>query len=49
MTNNNKPLLEVKNLKAAINTNEILKNLNLKVYKGEIHEIGRASCRERVC
>lgn len=39
MTNNNKPLLEVKNLKAAINTNEILKDLNLKVYKGEIHAI----------
>ena len=37
--NNNKPLLEVKNLKAAINTNEILKDLNLKVYKGEIHAI----------
>ena len=36
---NNKPLLEVKNLKAAINTNEILKDLNLKVYKGEIHAI----------
>ena len=40
MTNNNsKPLLEIKNLKAAINTNEILKDLNLKVYKGEIHAI----------
>lgn len=35
----NIPLLEIKNLKAAINTNEILKNLNLKVYKGEIHAI----------
>ena len=39
MTNNNTPILEIKNLKAAINTNEILKNLNLKVYKGEIHAI----------
>nr|QXM17965.1 Iron-sulfur cluster formation ABC transporter ATP-binding subunit [Chaetoceros laevisporus] len=39
-TNNNKtPILEIKNLKAAINTNQILKNLNLKVYKGEIHAI----------
>ena len=37
--NNNTPILEIKNLKAAINTNEILKNLNLKVYKGEIHAI----------
>ena len=37
--NNNTPILEIKNLKAAINTNQILKNLNLKVYKGEIHAI----------
>ena len=36
---NNAPILEIKDLKAAINTNEILKNLNLKVYKGEIHAI----------
>ena len=36
---NNIPILEIKNLKAAINENEILKNLNLKVYKGEIHAI----------
>lgn len=39
MTNNNIPILEIKSLKAAINTNEILKNLNLKVYRGEIHAI----------
>ena len=39
MTNNNIPLLEIKNLKASINTNEILKNLNLQVRKGEIHAI----------
>lgn len=37
--NDTTPILEIKNLKAAINTNEILKNLNLKVYKGEIHAI----------
>ena len=37
--NNNTPILEIKNLKAAINTNQILKDLNLKVYKGEIHAI----------
>ena len=37
--NNSTPILEIKNLKAAINTNEILKDLNLKVYKGEIHAI----------
>ena len=36
---NNLPILEIKNLKAAINDNEILNNLNLKVYKGEIHAI----------
>ena len=36
---NNTPVLEIRNLKAAINTNEILNNLNLKVYKGEIHAI----------
>ena len=33
------PILEIKNLKAAINDNEILKDLNLKVYQGEIHAI----------
>ena len=37
--NNNTPILEIKNLKASINTNEILNDLNLKVYKGEIHAI----------
>ena len=36
---NNAPILEIKDLKAAINTNEILKNLNLKVHRGEIHAI----------
>jgi Fe-S cluster assembly ATP-binding protein len=35
----NTPVLEIRNLKAAINKNEILNNLNLKVYKGEIHAI----------
>ena len=35
----NTPILEIKNLKAAINTNEILKDLNLTVNKGEIHAI----------
>jgi len=39
MINNNMPILEIRNLKAAINKNQILKNLNLKVYKGEIHAI----------
>ena len=33
------PVLEVKDLKVSINDNEILKNLNLKVNKGEIHAI----------
>ena len=33
------PVLEIKNLKASINTNEILKSLNLKIYKGEVHAI----------
>lgn len=33
------PLLEVKNLQVSINDNQILKNLNLKVNKGEIHAI----------
>ena len=36
---NNIPILEVKNLKASINENEILKSLDLKIYKGEIHAI----------
>ena len=35
----NRPILEVKNLKASINDKEILQNLHLKIYKGEIHAI----------
>jgi Fe-S cluster assembly ATP-binding protein len=35
----NLPILEIKDLKASINNNEILKNLNLKVHRGEIHAI----------
>ncbi len=37
--NLNHPILEIKNLKASINENEILKDLNLKICKGEIHAI----------
>ena len=37
--NLNSPVLEVKDLKVSINNNEILKSLNLKVNKGEIHAI----------
>ena len=37
--NLNFPVLEVKDLQVSINENEILKNLNLKVNKGEIHAI----------
>jgi Fe-S cluster assembly ATP-binding protein len=37
--NLNSPILEIKDLKVSINENEILKNLNLKVNKGEIHAI----------
>lgn len=33
------PLLEIKNLQVSIDDNQILKNLNLKVNKGEIHAI----------
>ena len=36
---NKTPILEIKELKAGINANEILKNFNLKVFKGEIHAI----------
>ena len=35
----NSPLLEIKNLQVLINGNEILKNLNLTINKGEIHAI----------
>jgi Fe-S cluster assembly ATP-binding protein len=35
----NIPLLEIKELRASINDNEILKNLNLTINKGEIHAI----------
>ena len=37
--NSNYPLLEVKNLYVSIDDNKILKNLNLKINKGEIHAI----------
>jgi Fe-S cluster assembly ATP-binding protein len=37
--NLNFPVLEVKDLQISINDNEILKNLNLKINKGEIHAI----------
>ena len=37
--NLNSPILEIKDLKVSINENEILKSLNLKVDKGEIHAI----------
>ena len=33
------PILEIKNLKASIEDNQILKTLNLKINKGEIHAI----------
>jgi Fe-S cluster assembly ATP-binding protein len=35
----NSPFLEIKDLQVSINDNEILKSLNLKVNKGEIHAI----------
>ena len=37
--NLNSPLLEIKDLQVSINENKILKNLNLKINKGEIHAI----------
>ena len=37
--NLNSPILEIQDLKVSINENEILKSLNLKVGKGEIHAI----------
>jgi len=37
--NLNLPILEIKNLKASINNNEILQSLNLTVNRGEIHAI----------
>jgi Fe-S cluster assembly ATP-binding protein len=37
--NLNSPILEVKDLRVSINDNEILKSLNLKINKGEIHAI----------
>ena len=37
--NLNSPILEIKDLQVSINDNEILKNLNLTVNKGEIHAI----------
>lgn len=37
--NLNLPLLEIKDLRVSINDNQILKELNLKVNKGEIHAI----------
>jgi Fe-S cluster assembly ATP-binding protein len=37
--NSNPPILEIKNLRTSINDNEILKDLNLTINKGEIHAI----------
>ena len=37
--NLNSPLLEIKNLEVSINENQILKGLDLKINKGEIHAI----------
>ena len=37
--NLNSPILEIQNLKVSIDDNKILKSLNLKVNKGEIHAI----------
>lgn len=37
--NINSPILEITNLQACINENEILKDLTLKVHRGEIHAI----------
>ena len=37
--NKKSPILEIKDLKVSINNIEILKNLNLKINKGEIHAI----------
>ena len=37
--NQNQPILEIENLNASINEDQILKNLNLKINKGEIHAI----------
>nr|ULD16292.1 Iron-sulfur cluster formation ABC transporter ATP-binding subunit [Cylindrotheca closterium] len=37
--NKNFPMLNVKNLQVSINENQILKNLNLTINKGEIHAI----------
>lgn len=35
----NSPILEIKDLKASINNNEILRSLNLTINRGEIHAI----------
>lgn len=35
----NKPVLEIKDLRASVNKTEILKDLNLKIHKGEVHAI----------
>ena len=35
----NSPILEIKNLRACIDNNEILKNLNLTINRGEINAI----------
>ena len=37
--NSNPPILEIRNLRTSINENEILKDLNLIINKGEIHAI----------
>ena len=39
MTNSNYPMLEVKDLEVSINNNQILRDLNLTIKRGEIHAI----------
>ena len=41
--------LVIQDLHVAIGEKKIVKGLSLTINSGEVHEIGRASCRERVC
>ena len=41
--------IDVADLNKSFGAKHVVKDFSLQVRRGEIYEIGRASCRERVC
>ena len=42
------PLVNLKNLTVRFDERPVVDQVNLKIHRGDIIKIGRASCRERV-